>query len=185
MIWYTIFSACSFLANFSLIVVQLIIGLDDSKYDMIRFLTQREWNSDLVIVILSILAILVVVIGAILAHQLRTMFRLNYFFHGTTIIESIVLQGFGILLMLIVKIITVNSDDWIQHLQNEYKENGGLLYPAIYCSMVILGSMFPICSQIACIKLSIKGNWNELFQADLQDADLTITINSKMFADFR
>lgn len=51
--------------------------------------------------------------------------------------------------------------------------------------MVVFGSLFPIASQIACIKLSIQGNWNELYQADLQDADLTITINSKMFADFR
>jgi hypothetical protein len=52
-------------------------------------------------------------------------------------------------------------------------------------AMMLVGSFFPIASQIACIKLSINGNWNELYQADLTDADYTITLNSKMFVDFR
>ena len=51
--------------------------------------------------------------------------------------------------------------------------------------MVLLGELFPIAAEIASMKLAVVGNWNELWQAELREADLSVTVHSKMFADFR
>ena len=51
--------------------------------------------------------------------------------------------------------------------------------------MVLLGELCPIAAEIISIKLAIIGNWNELYQAELQEPDFSVTVHSKMFADFR
>ena len=51
--------------------------------------------------------------------------------------------------------------------------------------MMTLGEYLPILAQIACIKLAIIGNWNELYQSELEQPDKSCSIHSKMFADFR
>ena len=49
----------------------------------------------------------------------------------------------------------------------------------IECGMVFV----PIFLQIICIKISVFGNWNELFQSELLPPDDNCSIHSEMFKE--
>ena len=55
----------------------------------------------------------------------------------------------------------------------------------MYLALVLIGQYCPIGAQILCIWFAIKGNWNELLQGDLKPPDLSISVNSHMFQDFK
>jgi len=63
--------------------------------------------------------------------------------------------------------------------------NNDSTFAVIYCALILFGELFPILSQVGSIKLSIMGNWNELYQSELQEPDDRTTVNSHMFAEFR
>ena len=49
----------------------------------------------------------------------------------------------------------------------------------------MFGEFLPIMAQVGCIYLAVLGNWNELYQSELEQPDTQCSVHSKMFADFR
>lgn len=58
-------------------------------------------------------------------------------------------------------------------------------FSIVYFCLSILGHYLPIGAQIYCIKVSIEGNWNELFQSELTQPDDNVSVHSHMFEEFR
>jgi len=127
----------------------------------------------------------IICIGSFLVNRLRAFFKENYFLHSQTIIASIALTGFGVIAMLCFNIVRLKWQGWLTQIQETSISEQDWTFPAIYCGLIILGEFFPIFSQVGSIKLSIMGNWNELYQSELQEPDEACTVHSKMFADFR
>mmetsp|Transcript_16061 Transcript_16061/g.24932 ORF Transcript_16061/g.24932 Transcript_16061/m.24932 type:complete len:184 (+) Transcript_16061:1073-1624(+) len=58
-------------------------------------------------------------------------------------------------------------------------------FPLLYLALIFIGQYFPIGAQIVCIWISIKGNWNELYQSELVTPDEDVSVNSHMLQSFK
>jgi len=98
---------------------------------------------------------------------------------------AILLKVLGVSLMIGMNIVKLTHSDWIESLHTSSKENRDWAYPLTFCAFTTFGEFLPIMAQIGCIYLAILGNWNELYQSELEPADTSCTVHSKMFADLR
>ena len=138
-----------------------------------------------IICILSLLTFWFILIGAFLVNRLRKFFKENYEKHSYSIIKSIIIVSLSTGSIIGSQMIRSRHREDLVEIELESFQNDDWTFPVVYLCLAILGHYFPVGAQIYCIKVTIEGNWNELFQSELTQPDENVSVNSHMFEEFR